>query len=112
MPTKTRNLVVIACTVIMTVIAVGGIIYACGAVTGDIQENKEDIAKVELKAVANEHAIHEVELTAKDIKALAATAANASIAADRKFEVIQKRLTEQATIQAVNSTKLESLTKD
>lgn len=112
MPEKGKNVIVIMCSVVMTVIAVGGILYACGAVTGNIDRNTEQIVKLDEKAEANEKAIHRVQLDAKDIKALAATAAQASISADKRFESIQVQLTEQGKIQAVNSTKLESLTKD
>lgn len=112
MATKGKNIIVIMCSVILTTIAVGGILYACGAVTSDITRNTEDISKLDDKTEANEKSIHRVELDAKDIKALAATAAAASISSNQKFEAIQIQLAEHGKIQAINSTKLETLTKD
>ena len=56
--------------------------------------------------------IHRVELNAKDVKALAASAAEAMNSIENKFTTIQTQLNVQATVQAVNSEKLKTLTKD
>lgn len=56
--------------------------------------------------------IHSIELKSKDIEAIAAQGVEALTSINSKLTAIQTEQTKQATIQAVNSTKLESLTKD
>lgn len=112
MADKTRNVVAVACTVIVTVIAVGGVLLSCGAVTGDIKENKDDI--VVLQAADKEKGEHIVNLQMNYVKqqATADNTLNVLTSLNTKMESFQKVQSEQATIQAVNSVKLESLTKD
>ncbi len=89
-----------------------GLIFACGMAYQQLGSIDKRVAKNTDGIEVVKEDVHRIELDAKDIKALAATAAAAAIASDVKFATIQSQLTEQATIQAINSTKLESLTKD
>ncbi len=89
-----------------------GLVFACGMAYQQMDSIDDRVAKNTDGIVDIKENVHRIELDAKDIKALAATAAAASIAADRKFEVIQTQLAEQSKIQTINSTKLETLTKD
>ena len=40
-----KNLIVISCTLIVTVISIGGILIACGSVVSDIDQNKTNIGR-------------------------------------------------------------------
>lgn len=93
-------------------IVLAGIVFAGGGYAMKVNSNSSAIGKVDEKADANTKAIHKVELNAKDTQALAAKAAEAMVSIDSKFSDIQTKLNNQATIQAINSTKLETLTKD
>jgi septal ring factor EnvC (AmiA/AmiB activator) len=46
MANGTKNFVVVACTIVMTVVCVGGVLLACGAVMDDVKDNKEGIKEV------------------------------------------------------------------
>jgi len=94
------------------IVLLAGIVFAGGGYAMKVSSNSSAIIKVEEKADANMEAIHKVELNAKDTQALAAKAAEAMVSIDSKFSDIQTKLNEQAVIQGINSTKLESLTKD
>ncbi len=95
-----------------TVTTIITLVFVCGITYKTIGHNTEDIGKVEVKVDTNTKDIHEIELNAKDIKNVAVQAAESMISIDSKLDAIQKEQANQATIQAVNSTKLESLTKD
>lgn len=89
-----------------------GLIFACGmayqqmgSIDNRVTKNTEGIDTVK-------KSVHRIELDAKDIKNLAATAAKAAISSNEKFARIQEQLALQVTIQAVNSEKLKTLTKD
>jgi hypothetical protein len=88
------------------VIFTAGILYHTVNSHGvDIRENREDIVTVK-------EDVHRIELDAKDIKSVAIRAAEAMESIDTKLETIQKTQHDQATVQAVNSEKLKTLTKD
>lgn len=56
--------------------------------------------------------VHGMELKSKDIEAIAAQGVEALTSINSKLTDIQTRQAAQATIQAVNSEKLKTLTKD
>ena len=108
---------------IKTAIVVGAIVFAWGGYAMKISGNSDAIATNEISRTEADKAItakvdgaiediHRIELNAKDTHALASQAAEALLSIDVKFSTIQTQLNEQATIQAVNSEKLKTLTKD
>lgn len=64
----------------------------------------------EIKALIE--TMHAIQLNHKDTQALAAQSVKYMNKIDDKLSAIESRLSAQASIQAVNSTKLETLTKD
>ncbi len=95
-----------------TAVILAGIVFAGGGYVMKIRGNTKDIIKVEEKVETIQKDVHEIELNAKDIKAVAVRAAEAMISIDTKLSFIQNEQAKQATIQAVNSEKLKTLTKD
>jgi len=106
-----------------TGIILATIIFAGGGWTWQIKGNTLKIAEVKTESVLADRTIakkvdkaaediHRIELNAKDTHALAATAASAMVSIDSKFTTIQTQLNNQAIIQATNSEKLKTLTKD
>ncbi len=95
-----------------TVITVVTLVFVCGVTYKTIDHNTEDISTntKDVKAVRED--VHRIELDAKDIKAVAVRAAEAMTSIDGKLTSIQSEQAKQATIQAVNSEKLKTLTKD
>ena len=86
------------------VFAGGGYVMKISAMDKSVINNKEKIERVADDVV-------NIRLDAKDTHALAAAAARSMQIIETRFGVIQTQLSNQATIQAINSTKLESLTK-
>jgi hypothetical protein len=43
-----KNIVAISCMIIATAITVGALLLACGSVVGDIEDNKDDIVKIDV----------------------------------------------------------------
>ena len=95
-----------------TLVTVLSIVFFCGITYRDVGTNAEDIDKVEVKVDKNTVGVHELELNAKDIENIAVKSAEAFTDIKVMMTTIQKTQSDQATIQAVNSAKLESLTKD
>lgn len=60
MSKTTSDNLVTACIVIGTAIALAGIIYASGAVTGDVRENKQDISCLQTDVKENTKLINNV----------------------------------------------------
>ena len=89
-----------------------GLIFAGGILYNTIKSQGEDIKenRGEIKIVKTD--VRRIELDAKDIKSVAIRAAEAMTSIDIKLTTIQMEQTKQATIQAVNSEKLKTLTKD
>jgi hypothetical protein len=67
MAEKAKNLVILACTVIVTVISAGGILLACGAITSDVKGNADDIRENRGWIKENRTAIHKNELLQAEI---------------------------------------------
>lgn len=95
-----------------TAVILAGIIFAGGGYAMKITAMDKDVSKNEVKIDRVAEDVVNIRLDAKDTQALAAKAAEAMVSIDSKFGQIQTQLNAQATIQAVNSTKLESLTKE
>ena len=62
--------------------------------------------------LAAEEDIHRIELNAKDIQNMAAQSVEAFTDIKKTLVEMQKTQSNMATVQAVNSAKLETLTKD
>jgi hypothetical protein len=103
-------------TLAVIVFAGGGWTFQIAGNTGRIAEEKEERVeaddRLKIKTEKLQEATHLLALNAKDTHSLAAKAAEAMVSIDAKFSTIQVQLNNQATIQAINSTKLETLTKD
>lgn len=97
---------------IKTLLIIAAIVFAGGGYVMKIRGNSEDIKSNKVDIKTTNVKVHEIELNAKDTQALAAKAAEAMVSIDGKFSTIQTQLNAQATIQAVNSEKLKTLTKD
>ena len=88
------------------------IIFACGGYAMKIVGNSTAIAKVESEVEVVEDDIVDLKLQYKDIENLSAGTFNTLKEINSKLESVQTTQSAQATIQAVNSVKLEQLTKD
>ncbi len=94
-----------------TAVLLAGIVFAGGGYAMKVNSMDKDITKNEEKIDEVEDAVVKLRLDAKDIAALASTAAEAMSSIEIKFNAIQVQLSKQATIQAVNSEKLKTLTR-
>ena len=112
MADKNRNPVTIGCTLIVTVIAIGGIFMACGAVTSDIKDNKDHIGILEANDDDQDMEIVNLRINAEKQQATADSTLNVLTSINTKLESVQQIQSKQATVQAVNSEKLKTLTKD
>ena len=112
MADKIKNPIMIACTVIVTVIAVSGVLYACGAIAGQVDDNKESVkvGASERKELRSE--IVELKIFKERQLALGENTLKTLTSLDTTLKAIQAVQTKQATVQAINSTKLDTLTKD
>ena len=95
-----------------TLIILAGIIFAGGGYVMKINANTKDIDKVEVKADDNSEEIVDLKLQYKDIENLSSQTVGVLTEINNKLTSVQKTQTEQAVIQAVNSEKLKTLTKD
>ena len=88
------------------------IIFACGGYAIKVTDNT---AKIKEEADINKvqtGQIHSLQLADKDIKNIAEKSLDTMVLMNSKLETIQTTQAKQATIQAVNSEKLKTLTKD
>jgi hypothetical protein len=103
-------------TIAVIVFAGGGWTFQIAGNTSRIAEEKIERVEADKKLLTKTDKLQEdthlLALNAKDTQALAAKAAEAMVSIETKFAAIQTRLNDQATIQAINSTKLDTLTKD
>lgn len=101
-----------ACTVVMVAMAIGGIFYACGAVTHDIEDNKEDIKIVGAKADKNAEDINEAKIARERQQATAEATLGTLVRLEGKIDA-QGKGQDQMKLD-INSTKIkiETLTKD
>ncbi len=81
-------------------------------VTKSTEAHEQDIKQVEGRMLAAEEDIHRIELNAKDIQNMAAQSVEAFTDIKKTLTEMQKTQSGMATVQAVNSAKLETLTKD
>ena len=81
-------------------------------VTTTSQEHEQDIKKVEDRILETENDVHRIELNAKDVMNIALQSAEAFDDIKQTLTEMQKTQSNMATVQAVNSAKLETLTKD
>lgn len=102
-----------------TIVTIISLVFVCGITyktidgnTGDIETNATDIKAHEDKVDKVIEDVHKIELEAKDIKNVAVQSAEAFTDIKVTLTEMQKTQAEQATVQAVMSAKLETLTKD
>lgn len=102
-----------------TFLILAGVVFAGGgwsqltkSNSAGIKVNASDIKAHEDKVDKVIEDVHQIELDAKDIKNVAVKAAEAYLSIDTKLDAIQTEQTKQAMVQAVNSEKLKTLTKD
>lgn len=98
---------------VLAILAIGvgwGVGYK--ALADNVGHNTDGLETINVKVDKTIEDVHRIELDAKDIKNVAVQAAKSMASVDARLESIQKEQAKQATIQAVNSEKLKSLTKD
>lgn len=112
MADKTKNVINVMCAIIVTSITVGGVFMACGAVKSDVKENKQDIK--DLKSVDDRHSagIVALRLSSQKQQSTAEATLTTLTGIHDELKSLTKTQGEQAKLQAVNATKLESLFKD
>lgn len=88
------------------------IIFGTGGWVVTVRSNTKDIGKLQVKTENLQEDVHVLELNNKDLTNISKNTLDVLVQVNSKLETIQQTQTKQAVIQAVNSTKLESLTKD
>lgn len=88
------------------------IIFSCGGYAMKIIGNSANIEKNTKSIGANKDSVHKLELSGKDIANLAQKSVDQWSQVLTILSGMSKTQIEQGTILAVNSTKLETLTKD
>jgi threonyl-tRNA synthetase len=88
------------------------IVFASGGWVITVKSNTDNIIKNATKIEKVEDDIHKLELSDKDIANLSQKSVEFMTKIDSSLITIQQEQTKQALIQAVNSEKLKTLTKD
>lgn len=88
------------------------IVFAGGGYAMKVTDNSSRISKTEAVDDKQGDQIHALQLADKDIANIAEKSLETMGAINVKLEAIQGTQTKQAVIQAVNSEKLKTLTKD
>lgn len=88
------------------------IIFGTGGWVVTVRSNTNDIGKLQEKTELLQEDVHTLELNNKDLTNISRNTLDVLVQVNAKLDTITKTQTEQAVIQAVNSTKLDSLTKD
>lgn len=97
---------------IKTFLVIGAIIFAGGGYAMIVKGNAESITKIERVDERQNDEIHALQLADKDIANIAEKSLEVMGSIDIKLQSIQTTQTQQAVINAVNSEKLKTLTKD
>ena len=88
------------------------IIFACGGYALKINSNYSDIVVLEKEVKGVQGDVHKLELADKDIAFMAQRSIELMTEINSSLESIKVIQSKQAVVQAVNSTKLQTLTKD
>lgn len=88
------------------------IIFGTGGWVNTVRSNTQDIDKLQDKTEILQDDVHTLELNNKDLVNISKNTLDVLIQVNSKLETITNTQTDQAIIQAINSTKLETLTKD
>jgi hypothetical protein len=112
MPDKTKNIITVACTVIGTFIAIGSILYACGSVVGEINDNKDDISTLQQNDSRQDTDIVNLRIGAEKQQSTADSTLSVLTGIHEEMKAIRTEQTTMKSVQAVNSEKLKQLTKD
>ena len=95
-----------------TAVILAGIIFAGGGYAMKIISIDKDVIKNEVNIKNAEESIVKLQLRDKDLASMAEKSLTFMTQVNSKLETIQQTQSEQATIQAVNSEKLKTLTKE
>ncbi len=95
-----------------TVVMIVTLIFVCGITYNNIGHNTKDIDKVETKVEVVEKDVHELQLKDKDLANMAKQSLMFMSQVDTKLDSIITEQTKQSIINAVNSEKLQQLTKE
>ncbi len=88
------------------------IVFATGGWVVKVLSNTEAITRVQIKVQAVEEDVHKLQLKDKDLANMAEKSLMFMSQVDTKLDSIVTEQKEQAVINAVNSEKLQQLTKD
>lgn len=88
------------------------IIFACGGWVYTVRDNTKDIGILQDDTKVLQRDVHKLELADKDIANMAQMSVDFMIKIDSTLDQIKTVQAAQRTIQAVNSEKLKTLTKD
>ena len=88
------------------------LVFVCGITYSTIGRNTDDIVILEKDVKVVQEDVHKLELQDKDIANMAKQTLDYMIKLDTNVDAIRTEQQKQATIQAVNSEKLKTLTKD
>lgn len=88
------------------------IVFACGGWAVTVRRNATDIVILQTDVKEVEGDVHKLELADKDISNIAQNTLKTLTQVNASLESIKNLQIKQATIQAVNSEKLKTLTKD
>lgn len=94
----------------ITVLAIV-IIFSCGGYAIQVNNNTKGIGSLETEVGELKEDVHVLELSDKDIANLAQKSVDFMVKIDSSLTFIRDEQTKQATMLAVNSIKLETLTK-
>ncbi len=95
-----------------TVVMIVTLIFVCGITYNNIGHNTKDIDKVETKVEVVEKDVHRLQLKDKDLANMAKQSLMFMSQVDTKLDFIITEQTKQSIINAVNSEKLQQLTKE
>ena len=112
MPTQTKNIAVIICSLIVAALAVGSVLFACGAVTGDVEDNhdKIEVGRAERKEIGK--AVVSLQLQYKDLESLARSSGQSFQLIQGSLSTIQSDQQTMKTDMAVMKVKVNTLTKE
>jgi hypothetical protein len=92
-----KNATVILSSIVVLVIAVGSILLATGSVVGDIDQNKDDIGKLETLTGIHTTEIVQAKLAMQKQAQTATSTLNVLSSVNSKLDTIQKLQGKQAT---------------
>jgi hypothetical protein len=102
-----KNIIIVACTLVVTTIAIGSILLACGSVVGDIDRHERDITKLDATVELHGKEIVQGKLNDQAQAALTTNTLNVLTSVNTKLATIIQVQGSQATDIALMKQKLE-----